>query len=62
MFTDRRRLEAHMRRFPLPQAIATLDLSTPEVVWTRSGASTHVTVWAPAAVLLNRVIQCEDHG
>ena len=61
VFTERSQLVTHMSKYGLPPAIATLDLITPDVVWTRTGRSAHVTVWAPASLLLERVVQCE-HG
>ena len=60
-FTERSRLVMHIAKYGLPPAIATLDLNDPNVVWTRTGRSAHVTVWAPASLLLERVVQCE-HG
>ena len=62
MFTDRRALEAHTRKYGLPPSVATLDLASPYVVWTASVRSSHLTVWAPASLLLELVVQCEDHG
>lgn len=62
MFTDRGRLQAHIQAFGLPRSIATVDLRTADVVWTRSARSTHVTIWAPAFVLLEQVVQCDENG
>lgn len=61
VFTERRRLAAHVAKYGLPPAIAALDLNDPNVVWTQTGRSAHITVWAPASLLLERVVQCE-HG
>ena len=49
------------RRFGLGSFIASLDLRIPDVVWTESGRTGHVTVWAPPELLLKRVLQCERY-
>jgi len=61
VFRDRGTLRRRMARFGLGTAVATLDLARTEAVWAESGSSGHITVWAPAEALLERVVQCEDH-
>ncbi len=48
------------RRFGLGSATAVLDLRIGAVVWAASGGREHITVWAPADLLLSRVVQSES--
>ena len=61
-YLDRAALRAQTLRFGLPEAVATLSIETPDIVWTRSDGKSHVTIWAPPSLLLERVVQCDDHG
>lgn len=54
-------LRTHIRDYGLAPAVATLDLRNAEAVWASSGGRHHLTVWAPSAVLLSLVVQCDDH-
>jgi hypothetical protein len=60
VFRDRGALRHRMQRFGLGPAIATLDLRETDAVWAGSGGRGHLTVWAPADDLLERVVQCDD--
>jgi len=59
---DRQALHRRIERFRLGPAVATLDLQGTDAVWTESGGRSHLTVWLPAADLLERVVQCDDRG
>lgn len=59
--TTRTRSIAIARRYRTGTAIATLDLRGMHVAWARTSGPDHVTVWAPADLLLERVVQCERH-
>ena len=61
MSTSRRAATGLARRFGLGEAIAILDLTIAEVIWTKSGGPEHITVWAPPELLLACVLQCESH-
>lgn len=61
MFADSDSARAAARRYRLGRAIATLDIRAAEIVWSRTGGRGHLTVWAPAAMLLDRVVQCDEH-
>ena len=41
--------------------IAVVDLRHGAIVWATTGGRHHITVWAPADVLLARVLECESH-
>ena len=60
MHTARKQSTAVARRRRFEAAIATLDLRDAPVVWARTGGPNHITVWAPAAVLVEHVVQCEE--
>jgi hypothetical protein len=60
MHTTRKQSAAIARRFRDVAAVAKLDLRDAPVVWASTGGSGHITVWAPAAILVDRVIQCEE--
>ena len=60
MHTTRDRSVANARHLRDVGAIATLDLRDARVVWAHTGGPDHITVWAPARVLVERVIQCEE--
>ena len=60
MHTTRNQSAAIARRLRDFGAIARLDLRDAPVVWARTGGPNHITVWAPAAVLVERVVQCEE--
>ena len=62
VFRSRKTLRKQMRRFGLGPAIATVDLRTTDAAWAESGGSGHITVWAPADILLAQMVQCDDHG
>jgi len=49
------------RVFGVGQAVATLDIRRPEIVWASTGGSDHITVWGPGETLLRCVVQCESH-
>jgi hypothetical protein len=49
------------QRYRLGDAVAKLELQDAPVVWARTGGAGHITVWAPAAILLDHVVQCESH-
>ena len=59
MHTTRTQSAAVARHIQVDAAIATLDFRDAEVVWARTGGRDHITVWAPAAVLVECVVQCE---
>ena len=56
-----RRAISIVRRFGHGRGVATLELRTVPIVWARTGASGHVTVWAPPELLLGAVVQCDQH-
>ena len=58
---DLETLLAQARKYGLSRKIAVLDLGRTEAVWASSGGKEHITVWAPAAILLSQVVQCVDH-
>lgn len=60
MHTARKQSAAVARHLRDVAAIAVLDLRDAPVVWARTGGPDHITVWAPAAVLVERVVQCEE--
>ncbi len=62
MLTSQDRAVALARRFGLGRGVAVLDLEDEAILWVASGWRDHITVWAPAGVLLERVVQCEEHG
>jgi len=49
------------RSFGHGRGVAALDLRAVSIVWARTGASGHVTVWAPPELLLRAVVQCDEH-
>ena len=49
------------RRYGHGRAVATVDLRGAPVAWARTGGRGHVTVWAPPEVLLQAVLQCDEH-
>ena len=49
------------RRFSHGRGVARLELRTAPIVWAGTGASGHVTVWAPPEPLLRAVVQCHEH-
>lgn len=59
MYTSFESAAAAAKRFRLGWAIATLEL-TSDVMWTRSSRHGHITVWAPAPILLGQVLQCVE--
>jgi len=61
MHTTRERSVAVARRYRTGGAVATLDLRQAHVAWAITSARGHLTVWAPAEQLLERVVQCESH-
>jgi hypothetical protein len=61
MHTTQSRAVAVARRFDLGRAVATLELRTAPIVWARTGASGHVTLWGPPELLLGAVVQCDEH-
>lgn len=60
MFRTAERARSIARRFQRGNATATVDLAADGIVWT-GGRRGHVTVWAPAELLLERVLQCDSH-
>jgi hypothetical protein len=46
-------------RFGIGSAVAAVEL-TEHVMWTPSSHGGHITVWAPASMLLRQVLQCEE--
>jgi hypothetical protein len=60
VFRTRTALDRVRRRFGLGPCTAALDLATHVVAWTEAGRPDHLTVWADPAVLLERVVQCDD--
>lgn len=60
MHTTRQQSAAVARRLRDFGAIATLDLRDAPVVWAHTGGPDHITVWAPAGVLSECVVQCEE--
>lgn len=61
MHTTRKQSVAIARRYRRGDAVAILELQDAPVVWAQTGGAGHVTVWAPAEVLLDHVVQCESH-
>lgn len=61
MHTTRERAIAVARRFGHGHGIAALELRSTRSVWARTGARGHVTAWAPPGLLLEAVVQCEEH-
>jgi hypothetical protein len=61
MRTSASRARAVARRFSQGTAVATVNLAADGIVWSPTGPRGHITVWAPAELLLARVIQCEHH-
>ena len=61
MRTSAARARAVARRFSHGDAVAAVDLAADGIVWSPTGPRGHITVWAPAELLLARVIQCESH-
>lgn len=49
------------RRYRTGGAVATVVLEGVPVAWAATGGRGHVTVWAPAELLLAHVVQCESH-
>jgi hypothetical protein len=49
------------RRYGHGRAVAAVDLRGAPVAWARTGSRGHVTVWAPAELLLRAVVQCDEH-
>ena len=60
MHTTRKQSAAVARHVHVDAAIATLVLREAPIVWSRTGGPNHITVWAPAGVLLECVVQCEE--
>jgi hypothetical protein len=58
MHTTRERSVAVARHRQTGGAIAILDLRGARVAWASTGGREHVTIWAPAEQLLERVVQC----
>lgn len=52
MHTSRERAIAVARRYDLGRGVASLELRASPIVWARTGARGHVTVWAPPELLL----------
>ena len=61
MHTTRERSIAVARRFRTGGVIATLVLRGAHLAWATTGPRDHITVWAPAEQLLERVVQCRGH-
>jgi hypothetical protein len=61
VFRTAERARSIARHFDHGRAIAAIDLALDGIVWCPTGRRGHVTVWAPAELLLERVIQCENH-
>ena len=61
MHASHRRAISIARRFGHGRGVATLELRAVPIVWARTGASGHVTVWAPPELLLGAVVQCDEH-
>lgn len=61
MHTSKSRSRRIARTYGVGAGIARIDLRHPSVVWARTGGNEHITVWAPADVLLSRVLECESH-
>ncbi len=62
MLTSRDRAVALARRVALGRGVAVVDLRDEAILWVASGGRDHITVWAPPAVLVDRVVQCDEHG
>ena len=60
MHTTRKQSTAVARLLRDVRAIATLELHDAPVVWACTGGPNHITVWAPAGVLVECVVQCEE--
>ena len=61
MHTSRERAVAVAQRFNLGRGVAALELRTLPIAWARTGGRGHITVWAPAELLLRAVVQCDEH-
>ncbi len=61
MYRTRDRAVAIGQRFAHGDAIATVDLNRPGIVWSPTGRRGHITVWAAPATLLEQVVQCESY-
>ena len=61
MHVSHRRAVWIARRFGHGRGVAALELRAVPVVWARTGAPGHVTVWAPPELLLRAVVQCDEH-
>jgi hypothetical protein len=61
MHTSKTRSARIARTYGVGAAIAALDVRHLSVVWARTGGRDHITVWAPAEVLLGCVVQCESY-
>lgn len=61
MHASRRRAVSIARRFGHGHAVATVDLRAAPIVWARTGAPGHITVWAQPELLLRAVVQCDEH-
>ena len=60
VFRTRAALDRVRHRFRLGPLTAVLDLISPDVAWAETGRPDHLTVWADPALLLERVVQCDD--
>ena len=61
MHTTKKRAQRIAHTYGAGGAVAVLDLRHPSIVWARTGGAGHLTVWAPAEILLARVLECESH-
>ena len=61
MHTTKKQSQRIAQTYGAGAAVATLDLRHPSIVWARTGGAGHLTVWAPAEILLARVLECESH-
>lgn len=61
MYDSKERALEVARRFTLGHGVTTVELRSSSAVWAATGRRRpHLTVWAPAELLLDAVVQCVE--
>ncbi len=49
-------------RFAVARGVAAVNLEDKAILWVPSCGRDHITVWPPPVVLVDPVVQCDEHG